>query len=47
LDDINVPGAFLILLAGTAAMHAVPMPSFAHCRLAASYSQGGTCAERR
>lgn len=47
ISDIDVPGAFLILLAGTPAMHAVAMPSLAHCRLAAGYSNGGTCAERR
>jgi hypothetical protein len=47
LDDIDVPGTFLILLAGTPAMHAVAMPSLSYCRLAAGYSHGGTCAQRR
>jgi len=47
ISDIDVPGTYLILLAGTPAMHAVAMPSLSYCRLAASYSHGGTCAERR
>ncbi|MBT3887320.1 MAG: hypothetical protein HOF70_21250 [Rhodospirillaceae bacterium] len=47
ISDIDVPGTFLILLAGTPAMHAVAMPSLAHCRLAAGYSNAGTCAQRR
>ncbi len=47
ISDIDVPGTYLILLAGTPAMHAIAMPSLAHCSLAAGYSHGGTCAERR
>jgi hypothetical protein len=47
LTDIDVPGAYMVLLAGTVAMHALPMPSLAHCQLAAGYSDGGTCTERR
>ncbi len=47
LGDIEEPGIYMVLWAGTPAMHAVRMPGMAHCLKAAEYSAGGTCTIRR
>jgi len=47
LEDLDEPGVYMILLAGTPSAHFVLMPSLAQCREAVEYTENAACAFHR